>query len=225
MFQDNPAIKIEIWSDIACPFCYIGHHNLHKALEGFEHSNEVSVEYKSYQLSPNTITDPTLNSHQYLARHKGVSVEEALRMNSYVEEMGKKFGVWFNFDRVIPANTLRAHMLLHLAKATNKQEPVKKALFEAHFVNGKNIDDFNVLMEIGQQNGFTKEETEKALSDQEYGAHVREDIREAMSIGVKGVPFFVINRKYGISGAHPVEYFSQALNQSYKDVVNQKDGK
>lgn len=219
MSQEHKTIHIEIWSDIACPFCYIGNKNLSDALEQFDHAEDVSIEYKSYQLSPNAITDPSINSHQYLAKHKGISVQEAEQMNKYVEDMGSNSGLNFKFDKVIPANTLNAHKLLHYAKEKGKQLAVKKALFEAHFIDGLNIDDPEVLSQIAIKNGLDNSKLKAVLESSEYDYFVKTDITEANAIGVRGVPFFVINRKYGVSGAQPVGHFTEILDKTYSETL------
>ncbi|WP_294820334.1 DsbA family oxidoreductase [uncultured Flavobacterium sp.] len=208
-------MKIEIWSDIMCPFCYIGKRRFEQALEKFEEKDKVEIEWKSYLLSPEMVTDPTKNLHEFLAEHKGISIEEATEMNGYVGRMAAETGLEYNLDKAIPANSFNAHRLLHFAAEHGKQGEVKEALFKAYFTDGKNIDDSGVQLEIAASVGLNTAELAKAMGSEAYFQDVVMDIQEARNIDVRGVPFFVFNRKYAVSGAQEADAFLDVLEKSY----------
>ena len=214
-------MKLEIWSDIACPFCYIGKRKFEMALAQFEHKNKVEIEWKSFLLDPNKVTDPTVKVKESLAKRKGISIEEAEKMGDYVTEVAKAVDLNYNFDNMVVANTFKSHRLLHFAKSKGLQNELKEALLKAYFLDGENIDDNTTLIKIALNNGLDKVEVETFLSSQEFTDQVNYDINEAQQIGVKGVPFFVFNRKYAISGAQAPEAFLDTLEKVYTETVNQ----
>lgn len=210
-------MKVEIWSDVMCPFCYIGKRRFEKALEAFPYKNDIKIEWKSYQLSPNMKTDTNKNINQFLAEHKGISIEEAQNMNNYVTDMAAKEGLVYNFDTAIVANSSNAHRFTHFAKKQGKQIEAEEMLFKAYFTDGKNIDDYSILIDLGSTIGLEASALNAALENNDYADDVKSDISEAHAIGVRGVPFFVFNRKYAISGAQETNTFLQALEQSYSE--------
>lgn len=210
-------MKIEIWSDIMCPFCYIGKRRFEAALEKFSHKDKVEVEWKSFLLSPDVETDPTKNMNQFLAEHKGVSVEEAKQMHAYVTDMAAKSGLQYNFDIAIPANSFNAHRFLHFAKHHGKQGEAEEKLFSAYFTEGKNIDDATTIMAIAAELGLDPSALALAMGSDAFVQDVIADVQEAQQIGVRGVPFFVFNRKYAISGAQESDAFLQTLEKSYEE--------
>src|SRR5690606_7600524 len=134
-------MKIEIWSDIVCPWCYIGKRRFENALSQFKHAEEVEVEYKSYQLNPDMATDTEMSINQYLSVHKGISMQEAERMSQHVTHVAKEEGLDYSLDKAIPVNTFKAHRLLHLAKENGLQVELKEALLHAYFIEAANVDD------------------------------------------------------------------------------------
>lgn len=210
-------MKVEIWSDIVCPFCYIGKRKFEAAMKDFPNRENITIEWKSYQLSPDMKTDPTKNIHQHLAEHKGISVDEAKSMNNYVSDMARQVGLTYNFDHTIPANTKKAHQFLHFAKNHGKQNEAGELLFNAYFIGGKNIDDINELLALSEQLSLNQEDLKRALEKNEFETAVEEDIYEAFQIGVKGVPFFVFNRKYAISGAQDKSVFAQTIETAFNE--------
>jgi predicted DsbA family dithiol-disulfide isomerase len=210
-------MKIEIWSDIMCPFCYIGKRRFEAALEKFSHKDKVEVEWKSFLLSPDVETDPTKNMNQFLAEHKGISVEEAKQMHAYVTEMAAKSGLQYNFDIAIPANSFNAHRFLHFAKQHNKQGEAEEKLFSAYFYEGKNIDDATTIMAIAGELELDLSVLALAMGSDAFVQDVIADVQEAQQIGVRGVPFFVFNRKYAISGAQESDAFLQTLEKAYEE--------
>ncbi|MDZ4747402.1 MAG: DsbA family oxidoreductase [Saprospiraceae bacterium] len=208
---------IEIWSDIMCPFCYIGKRKFEAALAQFENKEDVHITWKSYQLSPDMITDPRKNINQFLAEHKGISVEEAKRMNEYVTGMAAQVGLTYNFDKTIVANSFNAHRFAHFAKVHGKQDAAEEKLFSAYFNEGKNLDDYSVLIELGKEIGLDPIALKVALESGAYTEDVRTDIREAEQLGLRGVPFFVFDRKYRVSGAQDSKVFLQTLEKAYQE--------
>ena len=210
-------MKIEIWSDIMCPFCYIGKRHLEQAMEALPFKNQVEIEWKSYQLNPDYYNTTNESTHEYLAKAKDMSVEQAKQMTGQVEEMAKNAGLSISFDKSIPANSFDAHRLLHFAKAKRLQHEAEEVLFHAQLVAGKDIAKLDELITLGGQIGLSKDELKQVLPSDEFGEAVRHDIYEARQIGVAGVPYFVFDQKYALSGAQPVETFTGAITQSFTE--------
>ena len=210
-------MKIEIWSDVACPFCYIGKRRLEEALKGFEHQSEVEIEWKSFQLNPELKTNKTQSIHEYLAEAKGWTIEYAKQMGEQVNAMAEEVGLHYNMEATVVANTMNAHRLIQFAKTKNLGDAIEEALFKAYFMEGKNIDNQDTLIEIGVNIGLNADKAKTILSEMQYSEQVEFDAYEAQQIGVRGVPFFVFNRKFGISGAQPLEVFTRTLVQAYAE--------
>ncbi|WP_224485571.1 DsbA family oxidoreductase [Robertkochia aurantiaca] len=210
-------MKIEIWSDVACPWCYIGKRRFEKALAEFPEAEALEIEWKSFQLNPGVNTDMSDNIVNYLAREKGMSLEQARQMTGQVSAVAAEEGLDFNFEALKIANTFKAHRFLHLAKSQGKQNIVKELLLKAMFEEGKNVDDDRTLLEIGREAGLDIGEVTGLLESANHTEEVNRDISEARKLGIQGVPFFVINRKYGISGAQTHDIFLQALQQSFAE--------
>ena len=210
-------MKIEIWSDIMCPFCYIGKRRFEEALANFEGKNDVEIEWKSFLLSPELKTDPNKNIHEYLAEHKNISLEEAKGLNDYVTNMAAQVGLTYNFDKAIPANSFNAHRFLHFAKKHDKQNEAEERLFKAYFTEGKNIDDAQTLLFLAIEMGLDANKLADAMNNGEFTNDVIADINEAQQLGVRGVPFFVFNRKYAVSGAQESEAFTQTLEKAFEE--------
>jgi predicted DsbA family dithiol-disulfide isomerase len=216
--KNKPSkMQVEIWSDVMCPFCYIGKRKFELALSQFTHKENIEVIWKSYQLNPDMKTDPNKNSIVALAEHKGISIEESKEMHKYVVEMAANAGLNYNMDKTISANSFNAHRLTHYAKSQGKQLEVEEKLFEAYFILGKNIDDVNTLITIGESVGLAHDAIGKVLNGTDYADEVRKDIYEAQQVGVRGVPFFVFDKKYPISGAQESNVFLQSLQKSFDE--------
>lgn len=213
-------MKIEIWSDVMCPFCYIGKNNFEQALNKLPFKDEVEVEWKSFQLDPTLDPKKTQDTIQYFREKKGVPEAQATQMLGQVTEMGKGAGIDFNFGKTLITNTFSAHKLLHLAKKHNKSNEMEEALFIAHFIDGKNVGDTEVLAALAESLGIDKEEAKQAVTTDNLDYEVNQDIQEARNNGVSGVPFFVLNGKYAVSGAQPAEVFENTLQQTYKETVS-----
>jgi len=210
-------MKVEIWSDVMCPFCYIGKRRFEQALDKFENKNAVEVEWKSFQLNPNAVTNPDINIHQYLAKIKGISLEQAKEMNDYVTGMAAEVGLTYNFDQAIVANSFKAHRFSHYAKAQGKGVEAEEQLFKAYFTDGKNTDDTDTLVKLGVGIGLDADDLRKTLESSAYADDVKHDVAEASYLGVQGVPFFVFDRKYAISGAQALPVFEQTLEKSFNE--------
>jgi predicted DsbA family dithiol-disulfide isomerase len=210
-------LKIEIWSDVMCPFCYIGKRKFEKALDGFAHKENVDIIWKSFQLDASLKTDANTSINKMLAEKKGWTLEKAKQMNDYVTNLAKQVELTFNFDKAIVANSFDAHRFSHLAKKHGVQDKAEEALFLAYFTNGKNTADYDTLVQLGKEIGLDSKEVEEMLASKEFADDVYEDVQEAQQIGVSGVPFFVINRKYAISGAQESTTFSQALDKAWAE--------
>lgn len=209
-------MKVDIWSDVNCPFCYIGKKKFETALAQFEHADEVEVEWHSFELDPHAVTNTELNAAQFLADKKGQTLEWAIQMQDHVKNAAAEVGLQFDFDKAIMANSFKAHRLIQLAKSKGLADEVEEALFIANFTDGKNIDDPAVLLELGKESGLQADEIQEMLEGYVYGDDVRADEEAASKIGISGVPFFIINQKLAVSGAQAPETFLDALNQAYQ---------
>ncbi|WP_417942013.1 DsbA family oxidoreductase [Flavobacterium sp. RS13.1] len=206
-------MKIEIWSDIMCPFCYIGKRQLENALTEFP-NEEFEIEWKSFQLDPSITPQSGKDVYTFLAERKGISVEQSKEMHKAVVERAKSAGLDYHFDKTIVSNSLTAHRIIHLAKTRELANEIKEIFFKAYFTEGKDLNDPSVLIMLGIQAGLDENEVRKVIENENMFLNdVQKDIAEAQEIGVQGVPFFVFDRKYGISGAQPVEAFIQTINK------------
>jgi predicted DsbA family dithiol-disulfide isomerase len=210
-------MKVEIWSDVMCPFCYIGKRRFEAALQQFEHKDAIEIEWKSFQLNSDMVTDPDTNIDEYLADKKGWSLDYAQQMNAHVTKMAAEAGLTYNFDKAVVANSFNAHRFSHLAKTHGLGIEAEEQLFKAYFTDGKNIDDQQTLIELGREIGLDAAEVKQTLESTAYSADVKHDIAEAQQLGIQGVPFFVLNNKYGISGAQPVQVFDETLQKAFAE--------
>ena len=208
-------MKIEIWSDIACPWCYIGKRRFETALGGFAHKDDVEVEWRSYQLDPSLPDHYDGSETDYLSQAKGMPVEQVRQMFDHVTQQAAGEDLNYDFDAIVVANSFLAHRFLHLAKRRGVMAKAKEELLSGHFEHGRNIGDVEYLAEVGQNVGIDAAEVRQVLSTKDFTAEVEADIAEARALGANGVPFFVIDRKYGISGAQPPETFTQALETAW----------
>lgn len=209
-------MKVDIWSDVRCPFCYIGKRKFETALADFEHKGEIEVEWHSFELDPNATTVLDKTSEEYLAERYGKSKEWAAETHKNVADAAAAVGLTFNFDQAIVANSFDAHRLIQLAKTKGLGDAIEEAMFKAHFTDGKNIDNHEALTEIGVSIGLDATEINEMLNSDQFADEVRYDEKTAETIGVRGVPFFVFNEKLAVSGAQPPETFLGALNQAWE---------
>ena len=217
-------MKLNIWSDIRCPFCFVGKRKFEKALEKFPHAEQLEIIWHSFQLDPNLVTQTDINPYEYFAKAKGITVERAKAMHSGAEMAGKEAGIDFNFDDSKVANSFKGHLMIQLSKTKNLVNEMEEALFEAQFLKGQNIDDEETLINIAKSIGFSEEEAKNALQSDELAYLVKQDMQLAAQLGINAVPFFVINDKYGISGAQQPELFLEALEKTWTEFSNGDKG-
>ena len=210
-------MKVEIWSDVVCPFCYIGKRKLEKALEGFEAKDKVEIEWKSFQLDPSLNNKEGLSVHEYLGKRKGGTAADGKRMNDQMTAIAKEVGLEYNFDHAIINNTLNAHQLLHFAKTKGIQNEMKERLFNAYYTEGKDLSKIDTLVQLAAELGVEEAETKKVLEENLYANEVLADQERAYQIGVQGVPFFVFNNKYAVSGAQQPETFAEVLEKVWQE--------
>ena len=200
-----------------CPFCYIGKRKFEHALSQFPHKEQVNVVWKSFQLNPDMKTQPDKSLNQYLAETKGMSLAEARRMTDHVTAMASEVGLTFHFDKAVVASSQDAHRLIQLAKENSLGDAIEERLFRAYFTEGRDTSDHATLLELGTEIGLDSEAVQHLLQSNQYAEAVAQDIYEAQQVGVRGVPFFVLNHQYAISGAQQPETFLGALNTAWTD--------
>lgn len=205
-------MKIEIWSDVACPFCYIGKAHLEEALKQLPDATP-DIIWKSFELDPNAPVEPKADIYDTLATKYGRDRKWAIEMNKNMTKMAEEAGLKFNMDEVKPTNTFNAHRLIHFAKRNDLQHEMKERLLKAYFSEGINVGDITNLSELAGDIGLDQTEALEILKNKQFTDEVVKDIEHAHKIGVQGVPFFLINNKYGLSGAQPINAFVTALDK------------
>lgn len=208
-------MKVDIWSDVRCPFCYIGKRKFELALENFDHKDEVEIEWHSFELDPNAVTKPDVNATDYLAEIKGQTREWAEEMQDYVSKAASEVGLAFNLNNSVVANSFNAHRLIQYAKSQLLADEIEEQLFIAYFIEGKNIDDKTTLTAIGVAAGLEETALSAMLNSDAFTDEVRIDEKVAQQIGISGVPFFIIDQKLAVSGAQPPETFLGAMEQAW----------
>lgn len=217
MTQNPSTVKIDIWSDVACPWCYVGKRRLETALGRLEESGfapQVEIEYHSFELSPDTPVDFDGTEVDFLAGHKGMPREQVEQMLGQMTQLAAAEGLAYDFDAVQHTKTLAAHELLHHAKAHGKQVEMKERLLKAYFEEGQHVGRVQVLADLAAEVGLDRDETVAALEDGRYADDVQADIEQARAYGINGVPFFVVDGRYGVSGAQDPAVFVQVLEQA-----------
>ena len=206
-------MKIEIWSDIACPWCYIGKVRFEKALAQYEHKDDVQVIWRSYQLQPDAPTENAPTTVDHLMEKYGRSREGVMEMMRNVTDVAAGEGITYHLDRAVASNTLDAHRLTKLGEAKGMGKPVMERLMQAYQSEGANVADADTLVRLGAEAGLAEADVRAMLASDAYLADVRADQQRGQAIGVNGVPFFVIDEQHGVSGAQPTEFFLSALQQ------------
>lgn len=218
--QSTGHLVVDVWSDVMCPFCYMGDTLLARALEQFPHKSGVEVRYHSFLLMPELSSDVPIDLDEMLATKRGVSREQAAQMNAQVAARGQQLGLEYRFDRAQAVNTRTAHQLSHFAAAHGKQHEMIQRLFKAYFTDGLNVADRQNLGDMAAEVGLDRAAALAALETEEFANAVEEDLKQAREIGISGVPFFVFANRYAVSGAQPVEAFLQALETSWNETVD-----
>ncbi|GIP21314.1 DsbA family oxidoreductase [Paenibacillus sp. J22TS3] len=208
-------MKVEIWSDFMCPFCYIGKRRFELALQKFAGKDQVEVIYRSFELDPEAKRDVDYDVHDMLAGKYGMTRERAISMNNDITEQAKSVGLRYLFDTMILTNTFDAHRLAHFAAKHGKAAEMVELLLKSYFTDSKHIGDHATLADLAVQVGLDRRETEEMLASGAFTEDVRSDEQEAGELGIRAVPFFLIDRKLAVTGAQPTEVFLDALNQAF----------
>jgi predicted DsbA family dithiol-disulfide isomerase len=209
-------VHVEIWSDIACPWCYIGKRRFEAALADFEHRDEVRVTWRSFELDPAAPGERPGDRAVHLAEKYGSSVEQAQGMQQHMTEVAAGEGLDFHFDIARDGNTFDAHRVLHLAEAHGAQDALKERLMRAYLTDGELMSDHAALERLAVEAGLPADEVRAVLATDRYAAEVREDERTAGSLGISAVPFFVVDRAFGASGAQPPEVLGDLLRRGWE---------
>lgn len=213
-------IRIDVWSDIACPWCYIGKRNLERGLaevSADDDAPQVEVTYHSFELSPDTPVDYDGSEAEFLSTHKGMPRERVEGMLESVTAVAADAGLHYRFDLLRHTNTVRAHELLHFAKAHGRQHELKERLMAAYFTEGGHVGRIDDLVALAVDAGLDGDAAREALLSRRHLADVRADQAQAQAYGIQGVPFFVIDGTYGVSGAHPPEAFAQIARRVWSE--------
>lgn len=213
----NSKMKVEVWSDISCPFCYLGKHKFEKALAQFPDKAFIELEWKSFQLNPGLETDTNITVFEYLAAEKGLEPADVKQMTDYATQAAAQVGLQYNFDKVVVANTFKAHRMLHFAKEKGLQSEVKERLLKAHFTDGENVDDTPTLLRLGKEAGLDAIALKVILDNGTYTSEVQADMHEAQQMRIQSVPYFIFNRKLAVNGAQEPTVFLQTLEKSFAE--------
>jgi predicted DsbA family dithiol-disulfide isomerase len=211
-------VKVEIWSDVVCPWCAVGKHRFEKALARFEHRDQVEVSYHSFELDPGAPRELEGGDlHDHLAAKYGMTRAEAEAKHRQMTELAAEDGWEFHFDRARRGNTFDAHRLLHLAAERGVQEAVKERFFRGYFTEGEPIADHDTLVRLAAEAGLDADEARAVLASDRYADAVRADERQAAAYGITAVPFFVVDRTYGVAGAQPPDALLQVLEKAWAE--------
>lgn len=213
----SAPIKVDIWSDVQCPWCYIGKRKFEAGAKQF--GGDVEVEYHSFELAPDTPVDFDGSPMDYLAQRKGIAPSDAQQMLARVTGIAESVGLDYHYDKVHQTNTVISHELIHFAKSKGRQLEMKERLLKAYFINGEHVGRIPDLVDIAVELGYDRDEVTEALESHRFLPDVKADVAQAAAYGINGVPFFVIDGKYGVSGAQEAETFANVLTQ----VANEKE--
>lgn len=214
--RQNGSVRVEVWADFVCPWCYLGKRRLENALAQFEHADDVEMVWRSYQLEPSFADGERVPVHDYLAARTGSSIPEARAMTDHVKGLAAQEGLAFDAGKAWMVNTFDAHRIAHLAKTHGLLDAMYERLMRAHHIEGHVLDDPAVLVRLAGEVGVPDEQARRVLVSDDYAEQVREDIRSAAAVGVTGVPFFVLNDAHPISGAQPAVTFLTALRTAHQ---------
>jgi predicted DsbA family dithiol-disulfide isomerase len=217
LIGDNERMRIDIWSDLVCPWCYIGKRRFEKALAGFEHRDVVQVVHRSFQLNPAAPIGQTSSRRDSLMAKYGWSGTQADEMNARMEETAAAEGLHYDLSGGVTGNTRDAHRVLHFARDRGRQDEVIERLYRAYFTEKQSLFDAERLAELAGEAGLDPQEVRRMLAGEDYTAAVERDIEEARVLGASGVPFFVIDQRYGVAGAQSPDVFAQALARAWAD--------
>ncbi|MEH3034554.1 MAG: DsbA family oxidoreductase [Aeromicrobium erythreum] len=208
-------VKVDVWSDIACPWCYVGKRRMEAAVERFrDEGHDVELEYHAFELSPETPVDFDGSEADFLAAHKGMPREQAESMLAQMTELAATEGLDYDFGSLQHTNTVLAHQLLHHAKAHGKQVELKERLLSAYFTEGRHVGRVDDLVALAAEVGLDPDEARAALESDRYLDAVRADQQQAIAYGIRGVPFFVLDGRLGVSGAQDPDVLLGALREA-----------
>ena len=215
------SLRIDIWSDIACPWCYVGKRHLEQALARFPHKDDVAIVWRAFELDPSApkIRDASQSYAERLAGKYGTTPAQAQTMIDRMVDTAARDGLEFRFDRIRPGNTFDAHRLLHLAHERGKQDALKERMLRAYMTEGQAIGDRDVLAGLAREVGLDEQEVRDVLAGDRYASEVRQDEARARELGINGVPFFVLADRFGVSGAQPAEVLLGALERAWAERV------
>jgi predicted DsbA family dithiol-disulfide isomerase len=211
-------MRIDVWSDLVCPWCYLGKRRLERALSGSPHREGIEVVHRAFELDPSRPRDRTFDRVASLAAKYGMTEERARLLEEEMERRAAGDGLEYHLVGGVVGNTFDAHRLVHLARTRAVDGAALERLYRAHFTEGRSIFDLSSLAELGAEAGLDREEARRALEGEEHAAEVRADERAARELGITGVPFFVLGGRYAISGAQPAEVFARAVERAWGEV-------
>jgi predicted DsbA family dithiol-disulfide isomerase len=212
-------LALEIWSDVVCPWCYVGKRRLEAALRMLPDGDDVQVRWRSFQLDPEAPAVRDMPSDEHLAAKYGMSVEEARGLNAQMTELAAGEGLEYHLDRTRGGNTFDAHRLIQLGAARGVQDAVKERLMRGYFTEGEPVSDHDTLVRFGADAGLDPDEARATLASDAYADDVRADEELARRMGIRGVPYFVLNRRFGVSGAQPAEILVQAFERARQEAA------
>ncbi|HVM89058.1 MAG TPA: DsbA family oxidoreductase [Puia sp.] len=224
--MENQKMKIEIWSDVICPFCYAGKRKFESALVQFAHKEELSIEWKSFEIDIKIAEriSPGMNIYQYLAQKRGVSYEESIAMHQITVDLAKSVGLEYNFERVVLTSSFDAHRVIQYAKTKNLATEIIERICHAYFTEGKNIGNTGTLIELGKEVGLTEMEVREALNNDMYAENVRKDMEEAKEKNVRKVPSYILNGKQHLIGIQSPEELLKTLEMAYAEWIQKSQG-
>jgi predicted DsbA family dithiol-disulfide isomerase len=213
-------LRIDVWSDVACPWCYVGKRRLESALREFPEADQVEVVWRAFELDPGAPRerDPSLSHAERLAKKYGMSVAQAQQSSERLAQLGRIEGLAFDFDRIRSGNTLDAHRLIHLGQARGVQDAVKERFFKAYFEQGQLMSDHGTLSRLAVEAGLDEREVADVLASDQFTHEVRADEAEARELGITGVPCFVLDERYAVSGAQPAQLLLSAIQQAFSEL-------
>lgn len=213
-------MKIEIWSDVTCVHCYIAKRKFEQAIAQTNYGDLIALEWRSFELAPGLKVDSSQTMYEFLAQYNNASIDQVKAVCNQIVNSGKEVGLTYNFEIAKPANSFQAHQLSHLAKRHNLQVQAEEILYQAHFIEGKNIDDTSTLLSLANSIGLDQKEVKASLNSHQYVEAVKDDIIEARQLGIKGVPYYQFNKKHSVSGVQSVDTYRQLLEKAITDWKN-----
>ncbi len=210
-------MRIDIWSDVVCPFCFIGKRTLENALKQFEHQEKVEIIWHSYELSPKSVTRADKTSYELIAEREEIDVEDVVLIYDYVEDMAKEVGLSYSLEKLYPVNTRKAHRLLQVAKAYGKGEEAEELFFNAYFTEFRNVDSDEFIEQAAERLGISLPDEKEQSKIEEMDRKVREDIELAHKLKISEVPYFLFDNKMSIKGVQSEKVFLEALNLAWEN--------